>query len=157
MQSCSSIVLEYAVQLAAVGAGVTRYSGRVGKIQEKYNTIPKRNENTLQYYTYFNIILHGPAGGVLWCIIPAPRQQCLLLLGTRETANSMAKQGTQAAQRDGIDALLSAREKLRLDIAASMHEMMLAKFNELPKELKHKAIMPGAISTAGQQPAVGAR
>ena len=44
----------------------------------------------------------------------------------------MAEQGAQAAQRDGIDALLSAREKQRLDIGA-MHEMMLAKFNELPK------------------------
>ena len=44
----------------------------------------------------------------------------------------MAEQAAQAAQCDGIDALLSAREKQRLDIAA-MHEMMLAKFNELPK------------------------
>ena len=44
----------------------------------------------------------------------------------------MAEQGAQAAQRDGIDALLSAREKQRLDIAA-IHVMMLAKFNELPK------------------------
>ena len=45
----------------------------------------------------------------------------------------MAEQGAQAAQRDGIDALLSAREKQRLDIAAMMHEIMLAKFNELLK------------------------
>ena len=42
------------------------------------------------------------------------------------------EQVVQAAQRDGIDALLSAREKQRLDIAA-IREMMLTKFNELLK------------------------
>jgi len=54
----------------------------------------------------------------------------------------LAEQGAQAAQSDGIATLLSAREKQRLDIGA-MHEMMLAKFNELPK-----GGIPGTISAA---------
>ena len=59
----------------------------------------------------------------------------------------LAEQGAQAAQSDGIATLLSAREKQRLDIGA-MHEMMLAKFNELPKG----GIYPVLLV---QQPAVG--
>ena len=50
----------------------------------------------------------------------------------------MAEQAAQPAQpAPGINVLLQAREKQKLDIAA-MHEMMLARLQELPDDIKHK-------------------
>ena len=51
--------------------------------------------------------------------------------------DSMAERAGQAAQANGLDALLSAREQQLLD-AAAVREMLLAKLDELPPDVKPK-------------------
>ena len=74
----------------------------------------------------------GPFGALFIWIRGAPQISIVSAVLGRATDTEIRICHSYRAQRDGINALPSAREMQRLDIAA-MHEMMLAKFNELPK------------------------